>query len=488
MMTRIFKTVYLCLYMSFTFVQASDKPNIVVLFADDMGIGEVKSLNPERGKILTTNIDQLARTGITFTDAHTASSVCTPSRYALLTGRYAWRTRLQSGVTTGYADPLIADDQLTLAKMLKTEGYRTAISGKWHLNFNYYFEGKKLLKPKNKQSPPINSYIPDGPISRGFDEYFGFHHARDMQTLIHNDRVIEHINVVDMLPRTTEYAVDFINKNASNAKNGKPFFLYMAFGSPHTPIVPSKEWIGKSGLGKYGDFVMMTDAMVGKIVDAIDKAGLSKDTLIIFSSDNGTSKAADVKSLIEQGHYPSAHLRGLKSDLWEGGHRVPFILRWPAKQGNGNRIQKGLIGLTDVFATLADILEVKLDHHQGEDSISFYPLIKGEDAQSARHAIVHHSIYGKFSIRQGNWKLLLAPGSGGWSTPNDKQAKQQKMPKVQLYNLSTDVSERTNIAQQYPAKVTELINLLKDYVNNGRSTQGPILKNDTQVDIWKDNL
>lgn len=465
---------------------AKTRPNIVILFADDMGYGEVQSLNPQRGKIPTPHLDKLAEQGLVFSDAHTASSVCTPSRYALLTGRYAWRTRLQQGVTTGYSDPLIKPNTLTLAQMLKNQGYKTAMSGKWHLDFNYEYQGEILAKPKQKNiSPPLNSYILDGPITRGFDEYYGFHHARDMKTLIHNDRVVAHIDVHQMLPKTTEFAVNYIKSNAQSAKKGQPFFLYMAFGSPHTPIVPTKEWIGKSGLGKYGDFVMMTDGMAGKIIDAIDAAGLTDNTLVIFSSDNGTSKAAGVGSLIKQGHFPSADLRGLKSDLWEGGHRVPFILRWPAKQSVANTKQTGLIGLSDVMATVADVIGHTLPEDSAADSISFYPLITKVQAQSQRQAIVHHSIYGKFSIRQGDWKLLLAPGSGGWSKPNDITAQKLALPSIQLYNLKNDKAETSNLAEQHPQIVKQLLELLNTYVKNGRSTPGKVLKNDAKIDIWK---
>jgi arylsulfatase A len=245
-------------------------PNIVVMFADDMGDGEVHALNPERGKIPTPNLDQLVRSGMTFTDAHSASSVCTPSRYALLTERYAWRTHLQHGVSTGGGEPLIAEDRLTIASILKQKGYSTSISGKWHLDFHW--DG-----PRGK----VGTRIPGGPLTRGFDTWLGFHHAREMKALCKDDKVFEIIDPVAMLPRTTDFAVDFIHAKAAAAKNGKPFFLYMAFGSPHTPIVLSAEWIGESGIGKYGDFVMMTDGMAGRIIDATDTHGLTDNTSLL---------------------------------------------------------------------------------------------------------------------------------------------------------------------------------------------------------------
>ena len=453
----------------------SNRPNIVVLFADDMGYGEVHGLNPKRGKVPTPHLDKLIKAGMTFTDAHTASSVCTPSRYALLTGRYCWRTRLQKGVLTGGKEPLIAADRLTLGKMLKAKGYNTAMSGKWHLDFHWNGSPKK-----------VGTKIPDGPLTRGFDTWLGFHHARSMNVLCKDDQVIEIIKPIEMLPRTTRFAVDYINKKAAAAKRGTPFFLYMAFGSPHTPIVPTKEWIGKSGLGKYGDFVMMTDGMAGKIIDAIDKNGLTDNTIVIFSADNGTSKAAGIPNLQKQGHYPSAHLRGSKADLWDGGHRVPFILRWPGGGVKAGSVCHQPIGLIDLTATIAELVGCAIPKNMAEDSISFLPALHGKPIQADRAAIVHHSISGKFGIRKGKWKLLLAPGSGGWSAPNDMQAKKKGLPEVQLYDMVTDVGETTNLQAKHPEVVRELTELLKVYVANGRSTSGVPLKNDiSEIDIFK---
>lgn len=452
------------------------QPNIVILFADDMGYGEVQGLNPERGKIPTPHLDALMRSGMAFTDAHTSSSVCTPSRYSLLTGRYAWRTRLQQGVTTGGGEPLIAEDRLTLASMLKEKGYSTAISGKWHLDFHWN-------GPRNQ----VGTTIPDGPLTRGFDTWLGFHHSRMMRVLCKDDQVVEIIDPKEMLPRTTQFAVDFINSKADEAKDGKPFFLYMAFGSPHTPIVPTEEWIGKSGLGKFGDFVMMTDAMAGKIIDAIDANGLGENTIVLFSSDNGTSgPAAKIPELQEQGHYSSGHLRGSKADLWDGGHRVPFILRWP-----GGEVQPGstchqLIGLTDLTATIAEIVGYELPETTAEDSISFLPALQGQQIKSPREAIVHHSVSGKFGIRTPKWKLLLTPGSGGWSSPTDNEALSQGLAVMQLYDMENDLGEQTNLQAEHPKIGAELIELLKNYVDQGRSTPGAKRRNDVnEIDLWK---
>lgn len=473
---RILAPVFICvLSMATAWSENPNRPNIVVLFADDMGYGEVHGLNPQRGRIPTPNLDKLIESGLAFTDAHTASSVCTPSRYALLTGRYAWRTRLQHGVSTGGCDPLIAENRLTIASMLKSIGYSTAISGKWHLDFHW--DG-----PSNK----VGTRIPDGPLTRGFDTWFGFHHARMMRVLCKDDRVIELIKPIEMLPRTTQFAVDYIHAKAEDAKNGKPFFLYMAFGSPHTPILPTSEWVGKSGLGQYGDFVMMTDAMTGRVIDAIDSNGLTDNTIVIFSSDNGTSNAADIPALQKQGHYPSAHLRGSKADLWDGGHRVPFIIRWPGGNIKAGSTCDQVIGLTDLTATIAQIVDCRLPDTAAEDSISFLPALKAQTIESDRKAIVHHSISGKFGIRTPKWKLLLAPGSGGWSTPKDAEALAQGLPEIQLYDMEQDAGEQTNLQAENPEIVSQLTELLKHYVANGRSTTGDAAQNDVDgIDLWK---
>ncbi len=465
-----------CLLAPFVPASAEQKkPNIVVLFADDMGYGEVHALNPERGKIPTPNLDKLAGSGMVFTDAHTASSVCTPSRYALLTGRYCWRTRLQSGVLEGDGKPLIAEDRLTIGSMLKQQGYHTAISGKWHLDFTFKGNAWK-----------VGSTTPDGPLTRGFDTWFGFHHARRMNSLFKDDKLVESINPMDMLPRTTQFAVDYIHAHAADAKAGKPFFLYMAFGSPHTPILPTKEWIGKSGLGPYGDFVMMTDGMAGMIIDAIDENGLTDNTIVIFSADNGTSKAAGISALQQKGHFPSAQFRGSKADLWDGGHRVPFIVRWPGGQVKPASTCSQMIGLTDLTATIADIVGYELSETVAEDSISFLPALSGQPLTSERKAIIHHSISGKFGIRTPKWKLLLAPGSGGWSSPTDPEAVAKGLPDIQLYDMEADEGEQKNLQTQHPEVVAELTELLQAYVTHGRSTPGKPLDNDIpQINVWK---
>jgi arylsulfatase A-like enzyme len=307
-----------------------------------------------------------------------------------------------------------------------------------------------------------------------------------MRELCHDDEIIEVIKPHDMLPRTTDYAVNYIHQKAKESKEGKPFFLYMAFGSPHVPHLPTKEWIGKSGLGKYGDFVMMTDGMVGRIVDALHQHDIADDTIIIFSADNGTSKAANFEKLKEHGHHPSAHFRGCKTDYWEGAHRVPFVVRWPNGGIEGGEVCHDLIGLTDLYATIADLIGYTLPDYEAEDSLSFLASISNTKKNHLRENIIHHSGGGHFSIRKGKWKLLLSPGSGGLSMPNDKSAHRQGLAHIQLYNLEQDIRETTNLQAQYPEIVASLIELLKKQIRDGRSTTGSKQDNDFKnINIWK---
>jgi arylsulfatase A len=382
----------LCLLCSTAF--AGDQPNIVYIICDDLGYGDVRCLAPATSKIPTPNADRLASEGMIFTDAHSGSSVCSPTRYGIMTGRYSWRTWLQKGVVTGFAPSLIAAKRPTVAGFLKAQGYATAAIGKWHLNFEYVDPdtGNKYTQ-KEHQTPPIGAKIPDGPVNRGFDYYHGFHHARNMEAVIENDRVIEHDDVINMLPRLTRKSVDYIE---SRAGNDQPFFLYLPLGSPHTPIVPSPDWQGKSGLGSYGDFVMQTDNVVGEVSAALAKHGFAENTLVIFTSDNGCSKAADIKGLARKGHLVSAHLRGSKADIWDGGHRIPFIVRWPGKVRPCSTSDQ-LICLTDLFATASEIVGADFPATSCEDSVSFLPALSEKPIVSTRAGVIHHSFSGHFA-------------------------------------------------------------------------------------------
>ncbi len=499
----LLRCALLCLLLGLVSLRAAAtaaKPNIVYILADDLGYGDVQALNHARGKIKTPHLDRLAAQGIAFTDAHSGSSVCTPTRYGLLTGRYAWRTRLQRGVLDGTDDPpLIAEDRLTVPAFLRQHGYATAAIGKWHLGFlserpaatppaaTPPAAAKKTKTKMGDAGLPVGSRIIGGPITRGFDYFWGCSNARTMSGLIENDRVVENLPPVEMLPRLAHRAVAYLGERAAAAKTGQPFFLYVPLTSPHTPILPSPEWQGKSGLGAYGDFMMQTDAVVGQILAALDQHGLAANTLVIFTADNGCSPQADTPGLEAQGHFASADLRGYKADIWEGGHRVPFLVRWPGRIAAGTSSAQ-VICHTDLLATCAELLAAPLPAAAGEDSESFLPALRGLARTPRREAVVHHSIEGKFSIRQGPWKLILAPGSGGWGKPGDPAARAAGLPEIQLYDLERDRAESRNLAADHPAEVARLTALLERYVADGRSTPGPRQTNDAPIDLLKTKI
>ncbi|MCX8495556.1 MAG: arylsulfatase [Akkermansiaceae bacterium] len=466
------------------------KPNIIYILADDLGYGDVQCLNPQRGKIKTPHLDKLASQGMTFTDAHSNSSVCTPTRYGLLTGRYAWRTRLQSNVLDGYVEPLIAADRLTVPSLLKQNGYQTACIGKWHLGFTIDGADKSghavgssvVSNEKQLMGAPLGAITHDGPTTRGFDEFFGFHHARMMRSVFENDRVTQLVDPIEMLPLLIKHSTDRIAKQTTSSP---PLFLYLPLNSPHDPILPSKEWKGKSGLGDYGDFVMETDWAVGQVLAAVDQAGIANDTLIIMTSDNGCSPVAPTSQLEAQGHFASAQFRGYKSDIWDGGHRVPFFVRWPSKIKPGSQCSQTICH-TDLIATCAELLGSKLPANAGEDSVSILPHLLGKTKSQTRPAIVHHSVNGRFAIRQDQWKLELCAGSGGWGKPNENSARSQNLPPVQLYDLSTDIAENNNVQAEHPEIVTRLRSLLEQYVSDGRSAPGPKQSNDVPINLTQD--
>lgn len=467
---------------------AQERPNIVYIICDDLGYGDVQALNPEKGKILTPKIDAFAKEAMTFTDAHSASAVCTPSRYAILTGRYSWRSRLQKGVLASgdELEPLIDADRMTVPKMLKEVGYKTTAIGKWHLGFKFVddegnpvqvYDGKKVV------GPAIGSTVPNGPITRGFDSYVGFHHSRVMKTVIKDDKVVDMMPPIEMLQFLAENAENYI---AEEAKDDTPFFMYLALNSPHSPVVPSEAWQGKSGMGAYADFVMETDDVVGRVLEALEKNGIADNTLVFFTSDNGCSAPVAKAGKLEKefGHYPSADFRGYKSDIWEGGHRIPFIVKWPGKI-KPNTTNSQLICQTSLMATCAAITGADLDADEGVDSYSILPLLKNNKAKTDYELVVHHSINGKFSIRNKKWKLELTPGSGGWSAPTDKKAIMEGLPQIQLYNMKKDWGETTNVYKKHPRIVNRLTAELIRIVDNGRTTVGTSQKNDVPIDIYK---
>ncbi len=501
----------LCLSFFSAAVTAADKPNIIFILCDDLGTGDVKCLNPE-GKIATPHMDKLAKEGMNFTDAHSGSSVCTPTRYGIMTGRYAWRSKLQSGVLGGLSPRLIEQGRMTVASMLKEQGYSTHCVGKWHLGMDWQKTGDvsdlSIETEAQVKNVDYTKPIANGPTSVGFDTYFGISASLDMvpYCFIENDRVAanptETMKLVmngsgdkmsftregpgspgfrgeDVLPTLTQRAVKLIQEKKSG-----PFFLYMPLNSPHTPILPSEKWVGKSGLSLYADFVMETDDAIGQIMRATEEAGIANDTLIIVTSDNGCSPQANFPALIAKGHNPSYNMRGHKADIFDGGHRVPFIVRWPAKVKGGQTTSQ-LTCLTDFTATVADILNVKLPDNAAEDSFSFLPALLGESGKPVRQSVIHHSINGSFALREGAWKLELCAGSGGWSDPKPGSPGEQGLPDTQLYNLENDISEKINLQSEKPDIVAKMTTQLEKIVTDGRSTKGVPLQNAVEVVIRK---
>lgn len=503
--------------MAATTAEAAPRPNILLVLADDLGYGDLQCLNPA-GKISTPHLDRLAREGIAFTDAHSSSSVCTPTRYGVLTGRYNWRSRLQSFVLGGLSPRLIEPDRLTLAQLLRDHGYHTACLGKWHLGMDWkILPGREVSElsietPEQVHNVDYSHPIANGPNSLGFDYYFGISASLDMvpYTYIENDRVTvlptvdkdfplflgreqgrcrfgpaaPEFVVEEVLPELTRRAIAYLRARGAEAKAGRPFFLYLPLASPHTPVVPSEPWQGRSGLNYYADFVMQTDDSVGEILAELEAQGLAKNTLVIFTSDNGCSPQADFPALLAKGHHPCGVFRGHKADIFEGGHRVPLLVRWPLQVPPGRRSEQ-LVCLTDMLATVADALGATLPENAGEDSFSFLPALLGTDKPPARQAIVHHSINGSFAIRQGPWKLALCPDSGGWSEPRPGSAASSALPPTQLYDLTSDIGETTNVATDHPEIVERLTKLLQRYVEQGRSTPGPSQSNTVAPQIRK---
>lgn len=470
--------------------QETRKPNIVFIFADDMGYGDVSALN-ENSKIKTTNIDRIANEGVIFTDAHSSSSVSTPSRYSLLTGRYNWRSEMKSGVLGGYSKALIPAERRTIAAVLKDQGYQTACIGKWHLGWDWN------NIDAGRDSVDFSQPITNGPTTLGFDYFYGISGSLDMAPYVYveNDRPTalpdrETVNTgmafwrkgptasdfdhEQTLPNLINRAVNYIHEKA---KEDKPFYLYLPLPAPHTPILPIKEYQGKSGLNPYGDFVLMVDDMVGKVMKALEEMDVDENTIIVFSTDNGCSPEAKFDELQAKGHYPSYIYRGHKADLFDGGHRIPCVVRWPAQVKP--HVVAQTICLTDFFKTFATVAGYEVKDTEGEDSYNILPLLLDEkEGDIIREATVHHSIDGDFTIRKGEWKLLLSPGSGGWSYPRSNAEVIKTLPPVQLYNMQTDPQESKNVYAEHPEVVEELKALMAKYVKDGRSTPGMPQKND----------
>ena len=467
------------------------RPNLIYILADDMGYGDVSCLNPQ-SKIRTANLDRMAAGGMAFTDAHASSAVCTPSRYSILTGRYSWRSVLKRGVNFGYDGPIVESRRMTVASFLKGHGYHTACMGKWHLGWDW------ARNSDDEEDIDYSKPIQNGPTTVGFDYFLGISGSLDMAPYVYveNDRVTAmpdgftpgskgktmwregpiapDFDHEDVLPRLTRKVVEYIDETANG---DAPFFLYFPLNAPHTPILPTPEFQGASGANEYGDFCLQVDDVIGQIMAALERHGAAENTILIFASDNGCSPMADFEELAKVGHRPSYVFRGHKADIYEGGHRIPLIVRWPERIAGGS-VAEETVCLSDLLATMAAIVGDELPATAGEDSVSNLPLWVGEPLEGAlREATVHTSIDGSLSIRKGQWKLEMCAGSGGWSDPKPG-GDCEGLPPIQLYDLSADIGERENVQDRHPEVATELTQLLAGYVRRGRSTPGPDQAND----------
>lgn len=449
-------------------------PNIVYVLADDLGWGDLGCYNPASA-IPTPNADRLAREGMRFTDMHSPSSVCTPTRYGILTGRYAWRTRLERGVLWGYSPNLIEPGRMTVASLLRSRGYATAAIGKWHLGLGD--------SEKTDYTRPLRP----SPLDHGFDYFFGIPASLDMDPYLYveNDRAVElptartegrneprgvfwrpgaiapSFRLEEVLPIITRKAVGFVREHARR----QPFFLYLALTAPHTPWLPSEPFRGKSRAGDYGDFVAQVDDALGQVMQALEETGAARNTLLIFTSDNGAHWTPEDQARFD--HRANGAWRGMKADIWEAGHRVPFLARWPGRIRPGAASDQ-LGCLTDLVATAAEIIGVKLPANAGEDSYSLLPAFLGRRGGATRRAVVLHSSEGMFAIREGPWKLVLGLGSGGFSDPK-RLDPAPGQPRGQLYHLGRDPGETENLYAKHAEVVARLEALLQTYRRQGFS-------------------
>ena len=489
--------------------QEPASPNIVFILADDLGYGDLAVYNPG-SKISTPNLDRLAAQGMRFTDAHSPSSVCTPTRYGILTGRYCWRSRLPQGVLRGYGRALIEPGRLTVASLLQQHGYRTGVVGKWHLGLDWVVkEGHEqalsseadtrindlgMVTEMNPNHIDFTKKPTDGPLDHGFDYSFILPASLDMDPYcyLENDglvtlpidstegndlntgytgafwragRMAPDFEFEKVLPTFVDKAIQFI-KLSTTERTSKPFFLYLPLAAPHTPWAPTGPHLGTSGAGSYGDFVSMVDAEMGRVFSTLRELGIEENTIVFFTSDNGPFWTP---ALIEQyGHRAAGNKRGMKADSWEGGHRIPFIVRWPGNIVPG-AVNHATISLTNLMATAADLVGSELPFDAGEDSHSILPLLMGADpALYPDPALIQHSSKGFFVVREGPWKLILGRGSGGFSAPVTYSPRGGEAP-GQLYHLDDDPKETQNLYQQQPDKVKELHGILEKFKSEGRS-------------------
>ena len=428
---------------------AAGKPNIIFVLFDDLGWGQPQCYNPQSA-LRTPNLDKLATQGMRFTDAHTAAAVCTPTRYGVLTGRYPSRLG-QFGVLTTFSKPIIPATRLTVASMLKQNGYATACIGKWHLGMNWV-DGK----PGTEKEVPLGAKMTGGPNALGFDYFYGFTHARNIGTLIEQDQVVAHVDAVENQPLMLRKAIEWIGRQ----KAGEPFFLYFPLGTPHEPVVPSTEFAGKSGARDlvrndpgYGDWLYQGDAMLGQIMTALEAQHLAGNTLLIATSDNGAE------------HRSYEPLRESKRSIYEGGHRVPYVVRWPAKVKPGT-IWNHPVCLNDLTATAAEIVGATIPANAAEDSVSILPALLGGNDAPTREATIHQSSSGDLAIRQGPWKMIFHTDG-----------------RRELFNLSTDLSETKDVLAGHPDLAVKLTALMQDCIDKGRSTAGEPQKNEFKLSL-----
>ncbi len=478
---------------------AQQAPNIVYILADDLGYGDVSANNPD-GKISTPNIDKLAAQGMRFTDAHSPSSVCTPTRYALMTGRYPWRSRLPVGVLRGYSRTLIENDRATVASLLKKNGYETGVVGKWHLGLDWALskgnehlastENYGIKTDMNPEHIDFSRPVENGPNSVGFEYSYVLPASLDMPPYcyLENQKLTDQptaytdgnkltsgytgpfwregkmspsFDFYGVLPGFVEKASAFIKRQSAK----KPFFLYVPLAAPHTPWVPTPGYKGKSRVGEYGDFVQQTDAAVGQILKTLEEKGFSENTIVIFASDNGPYWRQNFVEMFN--HKAAGIYRGMKGDAFEGGHRIPFIVKWPHKVKAGS-VSNATTTLANLMATCAEIVKDKDPKYITEDSYSILPVLLGKSKQvPQQEAVVHSSSIGYYAIRKGDWKLILGLGSGGFTEPRKIEPTVGK-PEGQLFNLATDIAETNDVYAQYPEKVKELT-LLLDQIKQSKT-------------------
>ena len=476
--------------------EIAGRPNIVLIYTDDQGYGDMAANNPN-SKFPTPALDQLAAQGINFTDGHCADTVCTPSRYGLLTGRYCWRTHFKTSVLGADSPALIPDTRMTLASLLRENGYATAMIGKWHLGMDI---------PGTNGNRDFSRPINDMPLDVGFDYFYGIpaslnfgylawiegrytavnptlFTAKKPNTLpgVFSDyritppydrssglEVAPDFDDVLCLTRFTDKAIEWMGQQVEDARAGNPFFIYIPFTSSHKPVIPRDDFLGRSDAGAYGDFVMETDYHIGNILKFLDESGLANNTMIIFTSDNGPESTYNAR-VSTYDHDSAGIYRGGKRDIYEGGHRVPFVIRWPAGISSPGRVYDKPVCQTDLLATLAEMLGITLDDNSGEDSVSFYDVLRDDTAAPARLPMVHHEINGRFAVREGDWKLVMPWEGAGY----------------ELYNLSSDPTESSNVYAANPAIAADLEAELTEIVTSGRTTPGAAVGNDTG---WWDDL